>query len=787
MKITNLYSSIAVNRSPFALDWGNNGLICYAAANSIAILDPNYDDSCKLLKTHAIHTNRVNTVKWIRKPGVDKENELISGSDDNLCIYLNIEDNENPKTILLKGHTDSITSLDSIYVGNTLLIVTGSADSTIRLWKITNFQEESIEAFQVIDLNRGICFSVKFVELDNAGILLTFTTDDDKVKFYGENENKEFVKIEELIGHEDWVRCLDFIKDDNGDLLLASSSQDSFIRIWKISPYNANVELIPKDIDEIQIETRIFTLNNQKFVLAIESVLQGHENWVYSVHWNRSSSNTLQLLSSSMDRTMIIWTYDNDLCMWLEKVRVGEVGGNTLGFYGGKFNKTGNLIVGHGFQGSLHLWMKSNENDRLWEPSVINSGHFREVKDIVWEPKGEFLLSASMDQTTRLHSIWARDGKTTTYHEIARPQVHGYDMQCIAVLSRYRFASGAEEKIVRSFQAPANFVENFRTLTKDQEQDDEGDAIAKSNQKGAAVPSLGLSNKIVYEEDLLNPVNEDKKFKDEYPENYFVPILMKEPPTEEYLTQNTLWPEVQKLYGHGYELYALAANKSGTILASSCKATTLEHAEILLWNTSTWKIIQRLRSHKLTVTQLKFSSDGNKLLSVSRDRRWSLFENLPDANNDVNFQLVSTTDKNNGIHERIIWCCDWTHDDKFFATGSRDGKIAVWTKSSTSSESSLKDYASCCTINIPSESITALCFARSFYKQNNYLLAIGLESGIIKLYSFNGSACELLSSLNNSDAHHLTVNKLEFRPSENKIHLASCGNDHLVRIYEIDQ
>ena len=118
--------------------------------------------------------------------------------------------------------------------------------------------------------------------------------------------------------------------------------------------------------------------------------------------------------------------------------------------------------------------------------------------------------------------------------------------------------------------------------------------------------------------------------------------------------------------------------------------------------------------------------------------------------------------------------------------GSRDGKIAVWTKNSTSSESSLKDYSSCCSINLPSESITALCFSRSFFNENNYLLAIGLESGIIQIYSFNGTTCQLLSSLNNSDAHHLTVNKLEFRPSENKIHLASCGNDHLVRIYEIE-
>jgi len=39
-------------------------------------------------------------------------------------------------------------------------------------------------------------------------------------------------------------------------------------------------------------------------------------------------------------------------------------------------------------------------------------------------------------------------------------------MNCLAVLSRYRFASGAEEKVVRAFQAPYNFVENFRQICK---------------------------------------------------------------------------------------------------------------------------------------------------------------------------------------------------------------------------------------------------------------------------------------------------------------------------------
>lgn len=47
--------------------------------------------------------------------------------------------------------------------------------------------------------------------------------------------------------------------------------------------------------------------------------------------------------------------------------------------------------------------------------------------------------------------------------------------------------------------------------------------------------------------------------------------------------QNTLWPEVQKLYGHGYELFALAARHDGALLASACKATTAEHAAIIIW------------------------------------------------------------------------------------------------------------------------------------------------------------------------------------------------------------
>lgn len=95
------------------------------------------------------------------------------------------------------------------------------------------------------------------------------------------------------------------------------------------------------------------------------------------------------------------------------------------------------------------------------------------------------------------------------------------------------------------------------------------------------MPSLGLSNKAVYKVDAST--EQTSQGKNVYPESYFVPITLETPPQEETLMQNTLWPEMQKLYGHGYEIFALAATADGSVLASTCKASNAEHAQIILW------------------------------------------------------------------------------------------------------------------------------------------------------------------------------------------------------------
>ena len=67
----------------------------------------------------------------------------------------------------------------------------------------------------------------------------------------------------------------------------------------------------------------------------------------------------------------------------MESVRLGEVGGNTLGFQGCQLGPGSGSILGYGFNGSLHLWRK--EEGQVWEPGVVVGGHFGPVEDLDWE------------------------------------------------------------------------------------------------------------------------------------------------------------------------------------------------------------------------------------------------------------------------------------------------------------------------------------------------------------------------------------------------------------------
>ncbi len=290
----------------------------------------------------------------------------------------------------------------------------------------------------------------------------------------------------------------------------------------------------------------------------------------------------MSLLTASLDKTTIIWKQEEE-GVWTESARFGEIGGNTLGIFGAAWTNDDD-VLSYSFSGAFHLWQKAKDSDR-WVPGIVPGGHQGSVCDLSWAKDGKYLLSVSVDQTTRCHAC-CQVTAAGSWHQVARPQVHGYDMSCIAALPNLGFVSGAEEKVLRAFKAPQNFLDNFRRLTAHSLEDIDKNSLPT----GASLPTLGLSNKAVYEGDLNNQKPEtERHVKDQFPDFYFSPEVLEKPPTEESLVQNTLWPEVHKMYGHWYEVYCVAASADGRMVASACKSAQPKEAAILIWNTQTWK------------------------------------------------------------------------------------------------------------------------------------------------------------------------------------------------------
>ncbi|XP_032101199.1 elongator complex protein 2 isoform X2 [Sapajus apella] len=776
------------NRGRGVLNWssGPRGLLAFGTSCSVVLYDP--------LKRVVVtnlngHTARVNCIQWICKQDGSSSTELVSGGSDNQVIHWEIEDNQLLKAVHLQGHEGPVYVVHAVYQRRTsdpalcTLIASAAADSTVRLW---SKKGSEVTSLQTLNFGNGFALALCLSFLPNTDVPILACGDDDcRIHLFAQ-QNDQFQKVLSLSGHEDWIRGVEWAAFGK-DLFLASCSQDCLIRIWKL--YIKSTSLETQDDDNIRLKENTFTVENENGVLQ----------------------QPMRLLSASMDKTMILWAPDEESGVWLEQVRVGEVGGNTLGFYDCQFNEDGTMIIAHAFHGALHLWKQNTVNSREWTPQIVISGHFDGVQDLVWDPEGEFIITVGTDQTTRLFAPWKKkDQSQVTWHEIARPQIHGYELKCLTMINRFQFVSGADEKVLRVFSAPRNFVENFCAIT--------GQSLnhVLCNQdsdlpEGATVPALGLSNKAVFQGDIASQPSDEEELLTstgfEYQQVTFQPSILTEPPTEDHLLQNTLWPEVQKLYGHGYEIFCVTCNNSKTLLASACKAAKKEHAAIILWNTTSWKQVQNLVFHSLTVTQMAFSPNDKFLLAVSRDRTWSLWKKQDTISPEFEpvFTLFAFTNKITSVHSRIIWSCDWSPDSKYFFTGSRDKKVVVWGECDSTDDCIDHNIGPCSSVLDVGGAVTAVSICPVLHPSQRYVVAVGLECGKICLYTWKKT--NQVPEINDwircvetsqSQSHTLAIRKLCWKNCSGKteqkeaegaewLHFASCGEDHTVKIYRVNK
>lgn len=138
---------------------------------------------------------------------------------------------------------------------------------------------------------------------------------------------------------------------------------------------------------------------------------------------------------------------------------------------------------------------------------------------------------------------------------------------------------------------------------------------------------------------------------------------------------------------------------------------------------------------------MKFSNNGDFLLSVSRDRSWKLYKRKDSV---YDFELIRSIGSKNIYHTRIVWSCDWSFDDEYFITTSRDKRACIWLGKSDDKTNNadqkpvLSKKSGNATYLELSDSITACSFAPDFISDNkSYLIAFGLDNGTIEFYTWN--------------------------------------------------
>jgi WD40 repeat protein len=552
----------------------------------------------------------------------------------------------------LRGHTDRVNAVRIIDDSS---CVSGASDRTVRLWvNSTCIASQSLDASIVslavsegrlaaIDISgsvgtwlltaAGLTFEAKFkvkkslpesLALSASGVLCVGSCDA-QVYVYTLQEGS-WVFNTALTGHKKTVTALSF--NSRGDLL-ASSSLDTSARVWRL------YEAIPEDILEQQGHFPLLSLGKS---FKVDALLTSHTGSVSSIRWTGE-----QLITASHDCSVILWETDRRTGVWLPQTVLGQLGGCRHTFYAVVASDTD--IVANSYNGTVFHWTRTDADWRL-TPAI--SGHIGPVTDVA---VGDgFIVTASQDQTARLFALCRGQ-----WQEFSRPLVHGHDLNCVS-LTPYNLITGGDEKVLRLFEPSNVTVQILAKLTEAHLAGQLPETASLSPGEGVqgakmgAVQALGLSNK---------------------PSDAYIEVP-DEPPNEDFLSSSTLWPEVFKLYGHGYEVSAVATHHP--LLASACTARSIDEAEILIWNIQDRRKCQSLACHSLTVTQLAFSPNGLQLLSVSRARSWGL-HTLQADHKWTTAMLASA-------HDRMIYSCSWL-DDSVFMTTSRDKFAKVWSTDST--------------------------------------------------------------------------------------------------------
>lgn len=462
---------------------GNKELLAYALSNGIALVDMVTKQVLLTLRPKE-QEDRINAIVCVPSINSDAVLLLCGGDKGFIHIWQLSWPTALEHTLIFSTATGgySISSLTACSTSLGMVAAAANTQGALFVWRMETLTTDlyllCTQRFPPAQMPNAI----HLTNLSSDAQLLVVGSVDARVHLLV-LAGSSLTPAGQLTGHEEWITCIATIQHEQV-IYMATGSQDNKIRLWRIcagtdaptataaafqeptaedeeeDEAEEGQEIAPavfdEDDDKHRHEARCqFTADGRGYLVFLEALLVGHDDWVTAVHWMPCSS-TLRLFSTSMDRNMVIWA--EQAGVWVPSVRLGDMGGalggaiagNLLGFISGQPAPTGNGILGVGYGGSFHLWRSAER----WAPEPLLSGHFNAVQDIQWNDTGAYLLSVSHDQTCRLFAP-TEAAHAQRWVEVSRPEMHGYDLNtCMLSADGCQVFTGGEEKLIRVFEMP---------------------------------------------------------------------------------------------------------------------------------------------------------------------------------------------------------------------------------------------------------------------------------------------------------------------------------------------
>ncbi len=332
------------------------------------------------------HTSEVNGVSFS-----PDGNLIVSGSADN-TIKLWQSDGKLLQTFT--GHSKKVNSVNFSPNGKT--IVSGSADNSVRLWNLDG---------KLVNTLWGHTDIVNSVTFSPDGQVIASASTDKTIKIWNRKGNL----LRTISAHQEPVRSLAWSRDGK---ILASASTDKTIKLWDangkllhtLSAHQDTVLQVNwspdgKTLASVSLDGFIKLWNRSGKLIRS---FAGHDHGLTTVNFSPDGKH---IASASTDKTIKIWTLEGKL--------VDVLKGHGDWITNITFSPDGTTLASASRDTTIKLWH--------WQDVRLQKlkSHSQGVNQVSFSHTGKLLASASGDTTVKL---WQRDGKllqTLSGHEKA--------------------------------------------------------------------------------------------------------------------------------------------------------------------------------------------------------------------------------------------------------------------------------------------------------------------------------------------------------------------------------